>query len=410
MNCRTCRDTGRITLYRKVLDFNPSSPLQVSNLIRYFNLKMPRKRGENRETTEARYLKRFVGQARRSGESKEAAEQRREAFQLILDYRERQKLASTYLWQLDANDSVHTTYNIKPSTLRRASSAPNLQNIPKRSDLAQQFRKMLIAAPGHLLIEADAEAIEAVLVGYCAGSEEYVRICKAGLHGFMAAILAKQPIPYDLPYSELRQRCKEAKRKFGSGNGRAEYDTAKRGDHAINYLLSAYGLHDEYAEYFPTLKSAHEYLDLYFSLPFGAAIRKWQQDTIYRAHRETYLENHWRYRHYFWSALTFDKATNSWKPGPDAKRAVAFVPQSDASAIQSEVLRRLAARGEEVRSWLRLVIHDSIVLEVPEKAVDDACKVVYNAMVEPIAELGGLSIGAEVLVGKSLGTMEEWKP
>ncbi|WP_414076072.1 DNA polymerase, partial [Staphylococcus aureus] len=100
----------------------------------------------------------------------------------MLHARQHHKLISTYVYVLDAAGRVHTTYTFNPSNWRKSSKEPNLQNIPKRNELAAAFRRTIIASPGHVLIEADSSAIEAVIVGYCAQSPRYIKIAQAGIH------------------------------------------------------------------------------------------------------------------------------------------------------------------------------------------------------------------------------------
>lgn len=617
--------------YARLLDFNPHSHVQVGQLIRSLGLKMPHKRGEDRETTEAKYLKRFS--------------RKYPIFKLILDCRERQKLLTTYNWPLDAVGRVHTTYGFHPSTWRKSSRNVNLQNIPKRSDLAGEFRRMLVAAPGHFLIEADAcvdpacrvlkadlswvradavcvgdeligfdedphkdnrfrsslvlatrvvnlprvrvhttqgtiivstehpflarysgykrrwikagklrpgariaflaapwevddtreagylagffdgegwctrtkvgfgqnvgptldyvqallykrgfafnfyhascggvrpgktqragelpvmrealrflgtirpprlmlkargvwegrrtwgkrtlvaqilavepldsgpvvaiqtaaktyisegmfshnSAIEAVLVGYNSGSAAYIRLARAGVHGWLTSHIVGSPISEALPDAQLTAACRSMKKLHA-----AAYEAAKRCIHGSNYLLSARGMHDEYEEYFPTEADARALQNLYFSLPAGREVRAWQQSVIARAHKENFLETPFGVRHYFFACYQWDSRTQSWKLGEDAKRAVAFLPQSEASSIQDLVLLQLAA-NPAIAELPRLLIHDSIVLEAPESLVNDAARTLEAAMVAPIPQLAGLTIGCQLTVGRNFAPFD----
>src|SRR4029077_17986758 len=132
------------------------------------------------DTTEHKYLLRFA--------------KKHPIFQHIVEYKRRGKLLSTYQWPLNGAMRATTQYGYWPSTWRLASRKVNLQNIPKRSALAKQFRKMIVAAPGHVLVEADGSAVEAVLVGYSAGSEAYIKLAKAGIHGWLMSHMIGEPI------------------------------------------------------------------------------------------------------------------------------------------------------------------------------------------------------------------------
>lgn len=376
-----------VTHWERVQDFNPHSWQQVGNLIRHLGLAMPKKRGEDRETTEAKYLRRFS--------------KKHPVFRLILECRERQKMLTTYMWPLDEEGRVHTTYGRYPSTWRFSSRAVNLQNIPKRVDLAAGFRRMLIARPGHVLIEADAEAIEAVLVGYSAGSDDYVRLAKAGVHGWLTSHLVGRPIPIDLPLAELRARCQEMKH-----TEKQAYEPAKRVIHGANYGLTPFGVYDEFQEHFPGgLKQAKALHALYFSLPPVQPVVRWQRATMERAHHEGYLDNHFGYRHYFYDVFSFDRKQDRYVLGTDAKRAIAFIPQSDASAIQTEILLTLA-QDPRVLPWMRLIVHDNLVLEVSGEQQGYAVETVQQVMTRPWPELGGLDVGVEIKVGRNLAPFD----
>jgi DNA polymerase-1 len=353
---------------------------------------MPKKRGEDRTTTEAKHLKRFA--------------KRHPVFRTILDCREKKTAISRYIYQVNAEGHVTTQYGFHPSTWRKSSRNDNLQNIPIRNhELAEAIRGTMVASPGHVLVEADYEGIEAVIVGVLAGDPSYIRICKASLHGYMAARRMGTPIDPNLPFAELRRQCKAIKKNFPK-----EYDDAKRGNHGVNYLLSPYGLVDEHPETFPTQKAAKDYIELYFSE--FAPIRRWHQNVLRLASRQTYLDNHFGVRHYFYNVLNWDPTTRDYtKLGDDAKRAVAFIPQSDGSCIQNADLIQLAA-DPIIEPLLRLVIHDSKVLHVPLELVDYVCGQLHQIMSKPRVELGGEAIGVEIAIGTDLrkSNMDTWHP
>ena len=391
--CLLCDGTGTVLHYRKLLPFNWNSTDQTQELAKHYKFTIPKKRGEDREALESKTLRKFG--------------KRKPVFLDIWNARKRYKLISTYDWALDTEHRVHTKFGFHPSNWRKSSRDPNLQNIPKRNELAAAFRRTLIAAPGCVLIEADSSAIEAVIVGFCAGSTKYMKVAKAGVHGFVASHrLALRDggrgIDSDLPLADLTKFCKQVKKDFPE-----EYEDAKRGNHAVNYLLSAYGLNDEYPETFPTQKKAQEFIDFYFSL--FPDLQPWQRKTIEQADRQTFLDNHYQYRHYFFSCTQWDAKYQKFRLGNDAKRAVSFVPSSDASAIQTEDLLTLGDIPD-IRRMLRLIVHDSHIVECPVNDIDYVCPVLYDTMSRPRPELGGLEIGVEIKVGENLADTSVWRP
>ncbi len=206
---------------------------------------------------------------------------------------------------------------------------------------------------------------------------------------------------------DLNDACRAAK-KEDSIRPHSEQirDACKRCIHGTNYGLSPYGMWDEYPDEFPTQKVATELQEMYLSL--FPEIKTWMRTTRELADRQTYLDNHYQYRHYFYAVTKWNSTYQRWDLGSDGKRCIAFVPQSDASAIQTEDLLTLA-EIEHIRQMLRLIIHDSHVLETPIDMVDYTCGHLYSTMTRPRPELGGLTIGAEIKFGPNLQDTEVWQ-
>lgn len=386
-------DSYRIQLasgyqYMRVEPFLPGSWPQVQRLAEALKVRLPKKRDAEDDddvSTERKYLL--------------APARKHRAFRLVLDCRERGKLLSTYNWPTDAGGRATTIYGWHPSTLRKSSRSVNLQNIPKRSKLAKQFRKMIVAAPGHLLVEADFSAIEAVLEGWFAGSPQYIALAKAGVHGWLTQAMHGTYLDVNDP--NLRELCGQAKAQWPD-----DYDRAKRIVHASNFKTTPIKIAEEYPEEFPTVASARKLQNFYFDTPAGQDIRRWQDTICIRAAHDCYLDNPFGYRHWFYEVSHYDKRRDKFIPGDDAKRCIAFLPQSTASAIQSEVLLRLA-QYENMRQWLRLIIHDSFLCEPPEADTLACAAMLRDEMLAPIPELGGLQIGVEVSVGQNWGEMHK---
>lgn len=397
--CLLCDGAGIVAHYRKRLPFNWNSTDQAQELAKHFKFTIPKKRGEDREALESKTLRQFG--------------KRKKVFLDIWNARKRYKLISTYDWQLDETGRVHSKFGFHPSTWRKSSRGPNLQNIPMRNELAAAFRRTLIAAPGHVLIEADSAAIEAVIVGYCAQSPRYIRAAKAGIHDiFMSHVRAYREggkgIDIAIPDAELIAACHAAKAEDKSRPVLERIrDACKRVIHGTNYGLSPYGMHDEYPDEFPTQRVATELQEMYLSL--FPEIKQWMRTTRELADRQTFLDNHYQYRHYFYAVTKWNSKYQRFDLGNDAKRCIAFLPQSDASAIQTEDLLTLAEH-HDVRTMLRLIIHDSHVLECPIGCVPDVCDLLYRTMSRPRPELGGLEIGVEIKFGPNLNDTIVWQP
>jgi hypothetical protein len=175
-----------------------------------------------------------------------------------------------------------------------------------------------------------------------------------------------------------------------------------------NYMGTPRRILEEYPEEFATLGDATRLQDFYFNTEAGKDIRAWQRQTIEIAHANKGLENHFGLRHRFYSLYSYDSRRGEYVLGEDAKRAVAFVPQSDASFVQSDILLRLVARDNRFLDWLVAIVHDSIVLDCPMDHSDYVAGLLQEEMTRPLPQLDGLWIGAEVKIGANLGEMETW--
>jgi hypothetical protein len=382
---------GKKQWYR-LLPWNPRAWPQVQKLAVALGAKLPKKQDTddpNDTSTDDKALKRI--------------QKRYPVFGQIREYRKRDKLITAYQWGLDAHNRVHPTFAFHPSTWRKSCRNPNIQTIPKRSDLAKAFRKMIVPRSGNVLIEGDSAAIEAVIVGWLAGSERYVRLARAGVHGFVTAALHGTIISLETTDAALSAACQQAKKEWPD-----DYEKCKRVVHLSNYCGTPRRIAEEYPDEFPRETDAARLQNFYFETDAGKDIKAWQKQTIEIAHANKGLENHFGLRHRFYSLYSYDSRRGQYVLGEDAKRAVAFVPQSDASFVQSDILLRLVARDARFLDWLVAIVHDSIILDCPIGDSDFAAAVLEQEMVRPLPQLDGLYIGAEIKVGANLGEMTTW--
>jgi DNA polymerase-1 len=121
---------------------------------------------------------------------------------LILEHRELSKLLSTYITALPLQVNpqtrrIHTSYSqVGAVTGRLASSDPNLQNIPMRSDLGRKVRRAFVADPGWVLLSIDYSQIELRIVAHMAGDEAMLSAFRAGqdIHATTAAAIFNTPL------------------------------------------------------------------------------------------------------------------------------------------------------------------------------------------------------------------------
>lgn len=376
--------------FERTEPFNPDSHLQIQELAAHFGVKLPRRKDSDDEdslSTEKKYLLK--------------AAKRYPVFAKVLECKQLWKMVSTYNWKLDSTNHVHTTLGWHPSTWRKSSRDYNLQNIPKRSALATEFRRMVIAPPGHVILEADSSAIEAVLVGYFARSERFIRLAKCGVHDWFNSLVHGEPIPLDLSEVDLRAACKGAKVRYD----KPSREVAKRVVHLSNYRGTPEKMQEEYPEEFATVKDARVLQKLYLDSEPGQDIQRWWKQTLDRASHDRFLLNPFGFRHRFFHIYGYDRTNQSYKLGDDAKRAIAFLPQSTASALQDVYIEGLWSLP--MASWLALPVHDSLLAYVPVAEALEAAAATQRVFTQPIPELGGLTIGAELSMS---GPQGNWGP
>lgn len=356
-------------------------------------------------------------------------------YPLIVNYREVEKIGATYsgTWDpeqgrviggmpMDLAGRIHPVYVHNPSTLRLACINPNAQNFPSGrkdaggNDFQARIKQMVVADPGHTLVEIDFSAIEAVLVGYFAHSSDYIRLAKIGVHDYLNSHIlyrsGKIDHPADTAWSDadLKACLKDLKKRF-----KPEREVAKRIIHGSNYGMAPSRMYSLYPESFGSLKRAAELQRIYFEV--CPAVKRWQTQTIQQAHEAAQLRNPFGYVHWFWRVIQWKQnPIGEWEQewGEDAKRALAFLPQSTAAGLIKEAMLKIQAAALD--PWLRLQVHDSLVLHLPEDHVEAIGRQIFAIMTEPCPALPldsalglgvCLGIGAEAKVGRTWGTMKE---
>lgn len=393
--------------------FNPASPPQV---LKYLQSKGHKAgRAKKKKTDDPSVDKKTLEALARSTKDP--------FYQLLLDYRAVAKVRGTYVEgaerRMDADGRLHTSFLHVPSTLRLSSQNPNLQNVTgeRAEGVATGFRRCIVAAPGCLLVEADFSAIEAVLTGWFIGDPNFIRLAKLGIHAYHAGHVLGMPADLGWDDGRLGEHFKQVK-AFDQqhSKGVLQYDKSKRTIYGTLYGMSAPGLQATYPELFPSRKAAEASQRLLFEL--CPKLKEWHAALRTRAARQGYLggsDHPFGYKHWFWDVVVYDSRAGEWRLGADAKRVVAFYPQSAAAGIIKDAALRLVEQGPwDCRGLgpgptpIRALIHDSILLEVYEKRVKEAVARLVGAMELPVAAMGGLQVGVAVKVGRDWGAMDKW--
>lgn len=302
----------------------------------------------------------------------------------VLEFRELSKLKSTYLDALPAqvNPStgrVHTSFNQTGSvTGRIASSDPNLQNIPIRSELGRQVRRAFIAARGMRLVGVDYSQIELRIVAHMANDEAMLEAFRAGQDIHAATAAAIYGVPIEQVTGDQRRRAKGV--NFG-----------------LIYGMSAFGL-TRYADL--TLAEAEDFVKAYFAQFPG--VKSYLDGMRRQAAEQGYVETLLGRRRYFPGLKTASFNQRS----REEREAINAPIQGTAADIMKIAMLRVpeALRSAGLSGRMILQVHDELVLECPEAEVHETVGLVRKMMGEAFPLKAPLT--TEARVGPDWGTME----
>jgi DNA polymerase-1 len=328
-------------------EFNVGSPRQLGEILfDEMGLKGGRKGKSGAYSTDASVLE-------------DLAAQGVELAQRVLDWRQLQKLVSTYVEGLSkaiaADGRVHTDYAMAiASTGRLSSTEPNLQNIPVRSAEGQRIREAFVADPGHVLMSADYSQIELRLLAHLAEVPTLREAFEKGedIHARTASEIFG--IPLDKVDKEARRRAKTI--NFGIIYGMSAFGLASRLGIPAG---EARGIIDAYFAQYPGIRAEMERLkeeartNGFVRTPFGRRIWIKGIDSKNMAERG------------------------------NAERAAINAPfQGGAAEIIKRAMVRMprALREAGLSARMLLQVHDELVFEVPEAERDATAEVVRRVM------------------------------
>lgn len=282
-----------------------------------------------------------------------------EIVRLILDWREKSKIKSTYLDTLGplrrGDGRVHTTYNQTiTATGRLSSSDPNLQNIPTRSELGRTVKTAFSAGEGSLFLAVDYSQIELRLLAHLSGDEHLVRAFNEGedFHAETAARVFGVPVSEVTP--DLRSRAKAV--NFGIVYGQQAYGLSQ-------------SLHISMAE-------ARDMIDRYYEAYPG--VRTFLDNVVARAKQTGYAETMYgRRRH-----IPELKAKNPQLRGFGERTAMNHPMQGTAADIIKIAMARVSRRLEEegFAAHMILQVHDELDFECPIDEVERLTTMVRDVM------------------------------
>lgn len=294
----------------------------------------------------------------------------------ILDWRQLSKLKGTYTDALVAamdpqTNRVHTSYQLAAATTGRlASSDPNLQNIPIRTETGRQIRQAFIASPGHVLISADYSQIELRLLAHIGDIPELKRAFKSGLDIHAATASEMFGVPVEGMPSETRRRAKAI--NFG-----------------IIYGISAFGLA---AQLGIDQGEAGAYIKTYFERFPG--IRDYMDRTKALVKEQGFVTTVFGRRIHIPAIHSKSGAERQF-----GERAAINAPIQGAAA---DIIRRAMIRmpgallDAGLQTRMLLQVHDELVFEAPEAEADRAVALIRRVMETAAEPAVALSVPLDV--------------
>ena len=297
----------------------------------------------------------------------------------IMEYRQLTKLKSTYCDGLAAvvNPETHRIHSVFTQTVtvtgRLSSTEPNLQNIPTRTALGREIRKMFVAKDGYVLVDADYSQIELRVLAHIANDETMINAFKNGedIHAVTASQVLG--IPLDKVTKEQRSSAKAV--NFGIVYGIGEFSLAQ-------------DLHI-------SVKEAKAYIDGYLEKYHG--VRNYMAEIKERAKKDGYVKtmmNRIRY-------IPELKSPN-YNVRQFGERVALNTPiQGSAADIIKLAMVRVDRRliSEGLRSRLILQVHDELIVETHKDEVDEVKRILLEEM-QGAADMR-VPLKADISVGHS---------
>ena len=325
--------------------FNIQSPKQLGNVL-FERLMLPAgKKTKTGWSTNAAVLDKLRG--------------KHPIVEQILDYRTLTKLKSTYadglLKEISADGRIHTNFQMTvTATGRLSSTEPNLQNIPVRRELGAQIRKMFVASPGKVLVDADYSQIELRLLAHIANDETMIAAFRSGedIH----AVTASQV--FGVPLAEVTP---------------LQRSHAKAVNFGIVYGISAFSLAQDIGVF---QSEAKAYMDSYFAKYHG--VREYMTRVVEQAKADGYVTTLFGRRR----DLPELKSSNFNLRSFGERVALNMPIQGTAADIIKAAMVRVDARmrAEHLQARLLLQVHDELIVECPAEEAETVRAILVEEM------------------------------
>ena len=333
-------------------ELNINSPRQLASVLFEKNQLPVLKRTKTGPSTDADVLEQLAAMGH-------------ELPRLILEYRELQKLKSTYVDTLPQNVNrrtgrIHTSFNqTGAATGRLSSSDPNLQNIPIRTPRGEAIRRGFVPRPGWTFLVADYSQIELRIMAHLSGDPAFIEAFRQGgdIHRQTAALIFN--IPVDRVTPEMRGRAKTI--NFATIYGQGAFALSRQ------LGISQEEARTFIARYFERFAGVRAFLDRQIQL----ARERGYVETLFK--RRRYIPEV-RDRNFNMRAYGERNAQNSPLQG------------SAADLIKLAMIRISDAIEEDgLRSRMLLQVHDELVFEVPPEEVERMRLLVRSHMEQVVA-------------------------
>jgi DNA polymerase-1 len=293
----------------------------------------------------------------------------------VLDWRQVSKLKSTYTDALqthinDETGRVHTSYSIAgASTGRLASTDPNLQNIPVRTEEGRRIREAFVAEKGNVLVSLDYSQIELRILAHVADIPELKQAFADGvdIHALTASEM------FDVPLDEMTPDIRRQAKAINFG---------------VIYGISGFGLARNLR--IPRAE-AQGFIDRYFERFPG--IRTYMDDTV------AFAKEHGHVKTLFGRVIHTPEINAKGPHAGFAKRAAINAPiQGTAADVIRRAMVRMPTALADSPARMLLQVHDELLFEVPEDGADaliDTARGVMENAADPAVQLSvSLSVDA----------------
>lgn len=264
----------------------------------------------------------------------------------VLEYRQYVKLRSTYVEGLlkaaKPDGRVRTKFQMTATATGRLSSAePNLQNIPTRTELGSELRRMFVPAPGCVLVDADYSQIELRLLAHISGDEAMQEAFRSGEDFHSVTASQVFGVPLDEVTSSMRRAAKAV--NFG-----------------IVYGISAFSLSQDLEI---STDEARAYIDAYFARFPG--VKRYMENVVKKSRETGYAETLFRRRRTIPEINASKYATKSFGERVALNMPIQGTAADVIKLAMVKVFERLKADGLSAR--LIMQVHDELLVECPEK-------------------------------------------